>query len=125
MYIQSYTCIIKTFPTKGKNSKNNNLLIKNKELHKMNKTIKQTKKEDLYHYEGVGGKAVVVYLLKAHKDSSNTNDYANSLEREDTSKQYALGVYSGSEYKEMRQHAKNHARLTGEFVTEMETFLTL
>ena len=91
----------------------------------MNKTIKQTNKEDLHHYEGVGGKAVVVYLLKAHKNSIGIYDFANSIEREDTSNQYALGVYSRSEYKEMREHAKKHTRLTGEFVSEMETFLTL
>jgi len=91
----------------------------------MTKTKAQTKKEDLHHYEGVGGKAVVVYLLKAHKDSSNINDYANSIEREDTSKQYALGVYSSSEYNEMNEHAKKHTKLTGEYVSQLETFLTL
>ena len=91
----------------------------------MNKTIKQTKKEDLHHYEGVSGKAVVVYLLKAHKNSIGIYDFANSLEREDTSKQYALGVYSKSENKEMREHAKKHTRITGEFVSEIETFITL
>ena len=91
----------------------------------MNKTIKQTNKEDLHHYEGVGGKAVVVYLLKAHKGSTNTSEFANSIEREDTSKQYALGVYSSSEYKEMKAHAKKHTRLTGEYVTQMEADITL
>ena len=91
----------------------------------MKKTITQTKKEDLGHYEGVSGKAVVVYLLKAHMDSIGIYDYANSIERENTSNQYALGVYSSGEYKEMREHAKKHTRLTGEYVSELETFLTL
>ena len=91
----------------------------------MKKTIKQTKREDLHHYEGVGGKAVVVYLLKAHKDSSNINDYANSIEREDTSKQYALGVYTNAEYQEMIDHSNKHFKLTGEYVSQLETYITL
>tara|TARA_R100000541_G_scaffold59099_1_gene71834 strand:- start:1861 stop:2142 length:282 start_codon:yes stop_codon:yes gene_type:complete len=93
----------------------------------MKKTITQTKKEDLGHYEGISGKAVVVYLLKAHMDSIGINhdDYANSIERENTSNQYALGVYSSGEYKQMREHAKKHTRLTGEYVSELETFLEL
>jgi len=91
----------------------------------MKKTITQTKKEDLHHYESVSGTGIVVYLLKAHKNSIGIYDFANSSEREDTSKQYALGVYSKSEYKEMREHAKKHTRLTGEYVSELETFITL
>jgi len=91
----------------------------------MNKTIKQTKREDLSHFDGVKGKGVVVYLLKAHKDSTNTDEYANSIERDNTSKQYALGVYSRAEYKEMNEHAKKHTKLTGEYVSQLETFITL
>ena len=91
----------------------------------MKKTIKQTKKEDLSHFDGVDGKGVVVYLLKAHKNSIGIYDFENTIEREDTSKQYALGVYSRAEYQEMRKHAKKHTSLTGEYVSELETFLTL
>lgn len=91
----------------------------------MKKTIKQTKREDLSHFNGVDGRSVVVYVLKAHKNSIGIDDFANSIEREDTSEQYALGVYSRAEHKEMNEHAIKHMRLTGEYVSQLETFIKL
>jgi len=91
----------------------------------MKKTIKQTKKEGLSHFNGVDGRGVVVYVLKAHKNSIGIDDFANSIEREDTSEQYALGVYSKDEYQEMMEHAKKHIKLTGEYVSQLETCITL
>jgi len=75
-----------------------------------------TKKQELYHYDGAGctipvGRCVCVYLLKATTRS--------------TGEEYALGVYSKGEGKQMRAHAKRHTARTGEITSEMETFIAL
>jgi len=77
---------------------------------------KDTKKQELYHYDGAGctipvGRCVCVYLLKATTRS--------------TGEEYALGVYSKGEGKQMRAHAKRHTARTGEITSEMETFIAL
>jgi len=79
-------------------------------------TPKDTKKQELYHYDGVGctvpaGRCVCVYLLKSTTRS--------------TGEEYALGVYSKGEGKQMRAHAKRHTARTGELTSEMETFIPL
>tara|TARA_R100001377_G_scaffold18297_2_gene9422 strand:+ start:88 stop:366 length:279 start_codon:yes stop_codon:yes gene_type:complete len=92
----------------------------------MNILLKHAKKQELHHFDSIKeGKSVVVYVLKAHKNSIGIYDFANSIERENTTNQYAIGIYSRGELKEMTAHSKRHTNLTGEYVTEMETCLAL
>jgi len=80
------------------------------------KSKAQNKKEELYHYDGVEGKAVVVYLLKAKRYSELTG----------LTNETALGVYSKGEWRAMRTHAHKHlAEFPNDQVHELETFLTL
>jgi len=47
------------------------------------------------------------------------------LKEKNTTNQYAIGIYSRGEIKEMNAHSKRHTNLTGEYVSEMETCLAL
>jgi len=80
------------------------------------KSKAQIKKEELHHYDGVEGKAVVVYVLKASRYSDDTATWTDT----------ALGVYSKGEWRAMRTHAIKHlAEFPNDQVHEMETCLTL
>jgi hypothetical protein len=94
-------------------------------------TPKDSKKQDMYHYDGVGctvpaGRSVCVYLLKAYigSDQPDWEDRYQNTNNEELD-QYALGVYSRGELKQMRAHAKRHTARTGEITGEMETFIAL
>ena len=99
------------------------------------KTTKDSKKEELHHYEGRTGRACVVYLLKAYEGSDKPNweyefnecDNTNHQYEDGTYEfpQYALGVYSKGEWKEAEAHGKRHTKRTGEHYEIMETYLTL
>ena len=89
---------------------------------------KDIKKQELHHTEGVEGRGVVVYLLKAYVGSNEPNweaEYiAKGFEPYEL-EQVALGVYSAGENQEMKAHAKRHTERTGEQTGTMETYLTL
>jgi hypothetical protein len=96
---------------------------------------KDIKKQELHHTDGVEGRGVVVYLLKAYEDSARPNwkyefnECDNPNHRyEDGSyefPQYALGVYSKGEWREAEAHGKRHTERTGEKYGIMETYLYL
>ena len=86
------------------------------------------RKGDMYHYDGRDGNACVVYLLKAYVGSDKPNweaEYiAKGFEPYEL-EQYALGVYSSGEHRQMKAHAHRHTIRTGEQTGVMETYLTL
>ena len=93
------------------------------------------RKQDIHHYDGRGGLACVVYLLKAYVGSNRPNWEYEFNECDDPYHQYedgsvefpqiALGVYSSGESAEARAHGERHTERTGEKYVIMETYLTL
>ena len=80
----------------------------------MNKLEADNKKEEIHHFTKVDemgfDEYIIAYVLKA--------EYPNKS-------QYAIGLYSRGEGKEMRAHGKRHTEKTGHRVWEMETSLQI
>ena len=72
------------------------------------------RKQEMHHFTNVHehgfDEFVIVYVLKAERPNKS---------------QYALGVYSKGEAKEMLEHANRHTYRTGERVWDMETSIQL
>ena len=86
------------------------------------------RKQELHHYDGRGGLACVVYLLKAYVGSDSAEweaEYiANGFEPYELP-QIALGVYSRGESAQAEAHGKRHTDRTGERYVIMETYIIL
>jgi hypothetical protein len=93
------------------------------------------KKQDMHHFDGVQGRGVMCYLLKAYVGSDRPNWEYDFNECDNPDHQYedgiyefpqiALGVYSKGEMQEAKAHGKRHKDLTGEKWSIMETYLNI
>lgn len=80
----------------------------------MKTIINDDNKQDIHHFTNVDdmgfNEFITVYVLKA--------EYPNKS-------QYAIGVYSRGEQKEMNAHAQRHTEKTGHRVWDMETSILI
>jgi len=80
----------------------------------MTKSKSQLQKEELHHFSKVDemgfNEFIVFYVLKAERSNNS---------------QYALGVYSKGESKQMERHGKAHTIQTGERTWNMETCIKI
>ena len=93
------------------------------------------RKQELHHYDGRGGLACVVYLLKAYVGSDSAeweyefNECDNPYHQYDDGSyefpQIAFGFYSRGESPQAQAHGKRHTDRTGERYVIMETYITL
>jgi len=83
-------------------------------LDKNNKTLWNVKREELHHFSKVDEMGfeefIVCYVLKAERSNNS---------------QYALGVYSKGESKQMQRHGRVHTIQTGERTWSMETSIKI
>jgi len=102
----------------------------------MKKLLKaDEKKQDMHHFEGLEGRGVMCYLLKAYVNSNTQNWEYEFNECDNIDHKYedgtyefpqiALGVYSRGEMEEAEAHGRRHTERTGEKWCIMETYLNI